>query len=262
MRFPAYYLCHGGGPWPWLQGPLRQMLQRLEQGLLVIPDQLPQRPDAILVISSHWEANAFSVTASPAPGMVYDYAGFPAETYRIRYASPGSPALATRAVSLLNTAGLAAREDLTYGYDHSTYSLLQPMYPAADIPVVQMSLRSSMDAAEHLRAGAALAPLREENVLIIGSGMSCHERGPDMALASPAFDDWLHRAVLGGDPQSRWQALQDWTQAPHARAVHPHEDHLLPLMVATGAAQDDAAHCIYRDRLMGRIAVSSFRFGS
>ncbi len=262
IRQPTYYLCHGGGPWPWLQGPLRQMLRNLEHGLIELPSQLPSKPSAILVVSSHWEARAFSFTSSPAPGMVYDYHGFPPETYRIRYASPGAPALASRAADLLRAAGCHAALSDTQGYDHSTYSLMQPMFPHADIPVVQMSIQASMRAEDHLRAGAALAPLRDENVLIIGSGMSVHERGPEMALASPPFDDWLNEAVLSAPGASRWQTLADWEQAPFAREVHPTADHLLPLMVAAGAAQEDPATCIYRERLMGTVAVSSFRFGA
>lgn len=260
VRMPTFFLCHGGGPWPWLQGPLREGLRGLERGLLAVPGQLPQRPDAIVVVSAHWEAHAFTVTSSPAPGMVYDYSGFPPETYRIRYPSPGAPALAARIVDLLVNSGCPAAADAQYGYDHSTYSLLQTMYPQADIPVVQLSLHAGMDPALHWRAGAALAPLRDENVLIIGSGMTCHERGPEMAVASGPFDDWLHKVLLDSDVSGRQEALLHWEQAPYARAVHPHEDHLLPLLVALGAAQSDKATSIYRERLMGFIASSSYRF--
>ncbi len=260
-RQPTFFLCHGGGPWPWMQGPLRQMLRNLEKGLCEVPSQLPAKPSAILVVSSHWEEKAFSFTSSPAPGMVYDYHGFPPETYRIRYASPGAPALASRAADLLRAAGCHAALSDSQGYDHSTYSLMQPMYPQADIPVVQMSLQSSMAPGDHLRAGAALAPLRDENVLIIGSGMSIHGREASMATASPPFDEWLHDAVLSADGERRQQALAAWEDAPYARDVHPTADHLLPLLVAAGAAQNDPATCIYRERLMGTVAVSSFRFG-
>lgn len=260
VRMPTFFLCHGGGPWPWMQGPLREMLRGLEQGLLTVPGQLPARPSAILVVSAHWEAAAFTVTSSATPGMVYDYSGFPPEMYRICYPSPGSPALASRVVDLLTAAGCPAAPDASHGYDHSTYSLLQTMYPQADIPVVQLSLHAELDPALHLRAGEALAPLRDENVLIIGSGMTCHERGPDMAVASPPFERWLSDVLHDHDPERRHQALRMWEHAPYARAVHPHEDHLLPLLVAVGAAQDDPATCIYRERLMGFITVSSYRF--
>lgn len=260
-RMPTFFLCHGGGPWPWMQGRLREGLRGLERGLLAVPGQLPRRPDAIVVVSAHWEAPAFTVTSSAAPGMVYDYSGFPAEMYRIHYSSPGQPALAARMVELLTAAGCPAAADAQHGYDHSTYSLLQPMYPQADIPVVQISLHAGLDPALHLRAGAALAALRDENILIIGSGMTCHERGPEMAAYSGPFDEWVHRVLTSTDPAHREAALQAWEQAPHARAVHPHADHFLPLLVAVGAAQGDAATAIYRERLMGFIASSSYRFG-
>lgn len=260
VSMPTYFLCHGGGPWPWLDGPFRRVLSRLEQGLQAVPAQLPARPAAILVISAHWEERDFTATASDAPGMVYDYAGFPPETYSIRYSSPGSPALAGQVVTLLRSAGFDARTSQTRGYDHGTYSVPQTMFPAADIPVVQMSLRASLDPDDHLRAGAALAGLRDESVLIIGSGMSCRERGPDMATASPPFDTWLHDALAQAAPQ-RAKAFRGWEKAPFAREVHPREEHLLPLMVAAGAALDEPATRIYGERLMGRIAVSSYRFG-
>lgn len=262
MRQPTFYLCHGGGPWPWMQGPIRQLLSNLEQGLRALPSRLPGLPSAILVVSAHWEAAAFSLTSSIAPGMVYDYHGFPAETYRIRYPSPGAPDVAFEAVELLHAAGCEATLSDTRGYDHGTYSLMQPMFPQANIPVVQMSIQASMDAEEHLRAGAALAPLRDSNILIIGSGMSIHERGPAIAAASPPFDAWLNDAVLSSAGARRRQMLAAWEEAPFARLVHPTADHLLPLMVVAGAAQNDTATCIYRERLMGTVAVSSFQFGN
>lgn len=261
MRMPTYFLCHGGGPWPWMQGPLRRILAELERGLLNVPAQWPTRPTAILVISAHWEERAFTVTTAEAPGMVYDYTGFPPEMYAIRYACPGSPSLAARVVHLLRAAGLPAVGSATRGYDHGTYSVLQTMAPTADIPVVQLSMRRLLDPDEHLQAGRALAALRDEGVLIIGSGMTCHERGPDMATPSAAFDDWLQRVVCDQDAVARRQSLRMWERAPYARVVHPREDHLLPLMVAAGAGWDDPARCVYRDRLMGFVTVSSYRFG-
>lgn len=259
-RMPSYFLCHGGGPWPWLGGPFRKHHGALERGLRAVPSQLPTRPLAILVVSAHWEEQIFTVTASAAPGMVHDYAGFPTEACTIRYPSPGSPHLAEQVRALLRSAGFAARASHSRGYDHGTYSVLRPMFPAADVPVVQLSLRTSLDPGEHLRAGAALATLRDQGVLIIGSGMSCHERGPQMAEASPRFDAWLRDAVTG-DPLGRDEALRAWERAPQARSVHPREEHLLPLMVAAGAARGEPAARIYAERLLGYIAVSSYRFG-
>jgi aromatic ring-opening dioxygenase catalytic subunit (LigB family) len=260
-RMPVYFLCHGGGPWPYMQGGLREQLRWLEASLKDLPRQLPQPPKAIVVVSSHWEAPGFSVTSSPSPGMVYDFYGFPSEMYRIRYPAPGSPALAQRMVAMLKAAGCPAHPDGTQGFDHSTYSLLQPMYPQAEVPVVQLSMCESLDPATHVRAGEALAPLRDEGVLIIGSGMSCHERGAHMALPSARFDHWLRRHLLEASPAERREALLHWTEAPYARTVHPREDHLIPLMVAAGAAGEDPATCVYGEQLMGELAVSSYRFG-
>lgn len=261
MRLPTFYLCHGGGPWPWMQGPLREMLRGLEEGLHAIVRGLPARPRAVLVVSSHWEEDVFTLTAADAPGMVYDYQGFPAEMYAIRYPAPGHPALASRVQELLHAQGCRARLSPDQGFDHSTYSLLKPMFPQAELPVLQMSLQRGLDPAAHLQAGAALATLRDEGVLIIGSGMSCHDRGPGLEQASQGFDDWLQSTLAGRDPEARRDALRHWERAPFARLVHSREDHLLPLMVAVGAAEGDAGTCVYRDRLMGRLAVSSHAFG-
>lgn len=259
-RLPSFFLCHGGGPWPWMDGSFRAMFSGLERSLQAIPAQLPQRPEAIVMISAHWEEAVFTVTAAERPAMVYDYSGFPPETYAIRYDSPGSPSLAERIIGLLGEAGLPAQSSPTRGYDHGTYSVLQPMFPQADIPVVQLSLRASLDPTEHLRAGAALAPLRDENVLIIGSGMSSHGPMAEMGVASPPFDDWLRRALqLRG--QRRDQALSAWSGAPHARTVHPRAEHLIPLLVAAGAARDESASPIHGERLLGEVAISNFRFG-
>lgn len=260
-RLPSYFLCHGGGPWTYMQGPFREQLRGLEAGLLDVPRQLPQRPRAVLVVSAHWVSDDFAVSTATEPGMVYDYFGFPPEFYRVRYPAPGAPALAKRAARLLEGQGWTVRRDAERGMDHGVFSLLHTMYPAADMPVAMMSLRASFDADEHFRAGQALAALRDEGVLIIGSGMSCHERGRGIAVAAAGFDTWLREQMLQAAPASRRHALAHWAGAPYARTVHPHEDHLLPLMVAAGAAENEAASCVYGERLMGHITVSSYRFG-
>ena len=259
-RQPSFFLCHGGGPWPWMDGSFREMFGGLERMLQSVPEQLPQRPEAILMVSAHWEETVFTVTAAERPEMIYDYGGFPPETYTIRYPSPGSPDLARRVIGLLKDAGLPAQSSPQRGYDHGTYSVLQPMFPQADIPVVQLSLRTSLDPTEHLRAGAALAALRDENVLIIGSGMTSHGSRSEMGIASPRFDDWL-RQTLQMQGEAREQALTAWARAPFARTVHPREEHLIPLLVAVGAARSEAASLIHGERLLGEVAISSFRFG-
>jgi aromatic ring-opening dioxygenase catalytic subunit (LigB family) len=264
MRMPTYFLSHGGGPWPYMEGPVRSRFALMEQALKDIPRQLPRPPKAVLVVSGHWEEAEFSVSAAPDPGMVFDYYGFPEHTYHIRYAAPGSPELATRVQGLLQAAGWPARLDAQRGFDHGTFSMLQPMYPQADVPVVQLSLKSNMDPEEHLKAGRALAPLRDEGVLIIGSGQSYHNLrmwGPAGAQPAAAFDAWLRVSLLDVSPEERREALVHWDQAPAARLAHPREDHLLPLMVVAGAAGDDPVTCVYGEMFMGALAVSSFRFG-
>jgi aromatic ring-opening dioxygenase catalytic subunit (LigB family) len=218
----------------------------------------------VLVVSGHWEEEDFTVSSSPHPGMVYDYHGFPPETYRIRYPAPGSPQLAGRVQQLLAGAGFRADADPGRGFDHGTFSMMKPIYPDADVPVVQLSMRLNMDPAEHMDAGAALASLREEGILIIGSGQSYHNLrrwNPSGARPAAQFDAWLRRALLGTTPAGRRVALIDWERAPAAREAHPHEDHLIPLMVVAGAAGDAPATAIYGELFMGCLAVSSFRFG-
>lgn len=257
---PAYFLSHGAGPWPYLSGPFRQNFDWLEKSLQDIPRQLPQRPKAVLMVTAHWETPTFMVSSSPAPGMVYDYSGFPEETYRIKYPAPGSPGLAERVQMLLNNAGLATKADPERGFDHGTFSLMKPLYPHADVPVVQLSIKDDFDPVEHLKAGAALAPLRDEGILIIGSGFSFHNLFGDEAgaLPSAAFDAWLRHAVVS-DLETRARMLAQWQDAPAARLAHPREDHLVPLMVVAGAAGADPSTTVYGGKILG-VAASSFRF--
>ena len=263
-RLPTYYLTHGGGPWPYLQGPFRRQFDQLEASLLAIRAELGEAPRAVLVATGHWEAPSFAVSSAEHPPMLYDYSGFPPETYQVRYDAPGSPALATRVRELLGAGGLATVADDRRGLDHGTFSLMKPLYPEADMPVVQLSLRQGLDPLEHLEAGRLLAPLREEGVVIVGSGSSYHDlrnMGGNGAAPSRLFDQWLDE-TLAADPARRRSKLVDWTSAPAARQAHPREEHLLPLMVAAGAAGSDAATRVYHQRdFMHSITLSSFRFG-
>ncbi len=202
-----------------------------------------------------------------APPMVYDYGGFPEELYHIRYAAPGSPRLAQRALSLLQQAELPARLDAERGFDHGTYSLLAVTHPQADIPVFQVSLRSDLDPETHLRLGRALAPLRDEGVLIIGSGSSYHNLrrffGPRGRREDAAqFDAWLRETLVESGPAERAQRLREWERAPAARQAHPREEHLMPLHVIVGAAEEEPGRIVYaQDDFLGSIALSSYRFG-
>lgn len=229
-----------------------------------IASTLPKRPTAIVLVSAHWLGSAFSVTSNIRPSLIYDYHGFPAHTYELRYPAPGNPQLAARIVDLLKQNQLPATEDPNRGLDHGVFIPLKLMFPDADIPVVQLSLRHDLDPAAHLQAGLALKPLRDEGVLIVGSGMSFHNmRGygdPQFGPISDQFDHWLVNTVKTPQPQ-RDQALADWASAPGARLSHPPraEEHLLPLMIAAGAADNDRGEHVFSDRVM-EVTLSAFRF--
>ena len=262
---PTYFLSHGGGPWPWMKTEFGGKYDALDASLRDIPRQIGGKPAAVLVVTAHWEEGSFQLSSGAQPGMIYDYGGFPPHTYEIRYGAPGSPALAARAQALLAGAGIASDLDGERGFDHGTFSALYPVFPEADVPIVQLSLQRGLDPLAHLEAGRALRPLRDEGVLIVGSGLSYHNlrafNGAG-AAASHQFDDWL-RQTMALPPKARAIALMNWEQAPAARAAHPREEHLLPLMVALGAAEEDPASVVYHeDAFFGALAVSSFRFGT
>jgi aromatic ring-opening dioxygenase catalytic subunit (LigB family) len=198
--------------------------------------------------------------------MLFDYYGFPEHTYRLEYPAPGSPALAARVRALLAGAGIASDEDAARGFDHGVFVPFLLMFPEADIPVVQLSLRADHDPAAHLAIGRALAPLRDEGVLIVGSGMSYHNlrrfwsTDANDVEAARAFDAWLASAVEAEDANVRDSELAAWANAPGARTAHPRSEHLLPLMVAAGAGGGDRGARTYSDRVFGK-AISAFRFG-
>ena len=265
MTFPTMFISHGGGPWPWID-EMRREFARTAAWLAALPKTLPEQPVAILSVSGHWEEHDFTVSSAAQPPMIYDYYNFPPHTYQIKYGAQGSPAVAARVSELLGNAGIAHRVDASRGFDHGTFVPLGVMYPHADVPVVSMSLRANLDAREHLRMGAALQPLRDEGVLIIGSGLSYHNLrafGPAAKETSAAFDDWLQRALAPANFAERARALASWESAPAARQAHPREEHLLPLMVAVGAAENDVATLVYHeDNFFGGISVSNFQFGA
>lgn len=262
---PTFFISHGGGPWPWLKQEM-PFFDKLEAALTDMPRQIGRTPAAVLMVSGHWEEDIFTVQSNPHPPMLYDYGGFPDFTYRIRYDAPGPPELAHRVHGLIEKAGLAAALDAERGFDHGTFVPMSVIYPKADVPVLQVSLKRGFDPMEHIALGKALAPLRDEDVLIIGSGLSYHNlRAFNAQAAEPsrAFDDWLNRTIVEANAHERIEALAAWSSAPAARIAHPMEDHLIPLMVAVGAAGDDAAVRVYhQDDLLGGISVSSFRFGA
>ena len=266
-RLPTFYLSHGGGPWPYMNEEARRPFARLEESLRELPRQLPRKPEAILLVSGHWEERDFAVMGSAAPPMVYDYGGFPEEMYRIRYAAAGSPQVAQRAYSLIQQANLPVRLDPERGFDHGTYSILAVTHPRADVPVFQVSLQAGYDPETHLRLGRALAPLRDEGVLIVGSGSSYHNLrrffGPRVRREDAAqFDGWLRETLVESEPARRSERLLEWELAPAAREAHPQEDHLMPLHVVVGAAEAEPGRMVYNQQdFLGTIALSSYRFG-
>lgn len=259
---PSLYIPHGGGPCFFMPDP-QGLWTRMEAYLARLADSLPEKPRALLIISGHWEERGFAFTGSAAhPGLVFDYYGFPPETYQLTWPAPGAPWLAERGAQLLREAGLPAGIHPTRGFDHGVFVPMKVAFPEADVPCVQMSLTAGLDPALHLAAGAALAPLREEGVLVMGSGMSFHNLraygDPRVEEPSKTFDGWL-TAAAEADADERGELLAHWAEAPHARLCHPREEHLVPLMVAAGASQQPGTKDYGEVVLSG--AVSAFRFG-
>lgn len=267
-RQPTLFLPHGGGPcffmdWTWGPADTWHATQRFLES---IQASLPGPPTALLIISGHWEERAFTAGAAASPGLIYDYSGFPPHTYQLQWPAPGNPQLAERVADLLRDAGLPAGLSATRGYDHGVFVPLKVAFPEAQIPVVPLSLAAGVDGnlnpALHLAAGRALAALRDEGVLIIGSGMSFHNLRayfrPETPEASRAFDGWLTGAVQSSGAE-RDALLRSWATAPQARFAHPREEHLIPLMVAAGAGGDTPGERVFHDEPMGAV-ISAYRF--
>src|SRR5271165_870056 len=177
MRQPSVFLPHGGGPCFFMDPPPEDPTRwlALQAYLQSLPSELPKRPDALLVVSAHWEAPLPTVLAAAKPGLLFDYYGFPPHTYKLTYPAPGQPSLAARVRSLLSSAGIESDEELKRGYDHGIFIPLKVSFPNADIPILQLSLQRELDPVRHMAIGRALANLRDDNILIIGSGLSFHD---------------------------------------------------------------------------------------
>jgi aromatic ring-opening dioxygenase catalytic subunit (LigB family) len=265
VRQPVVFIPHGGGPcffmdWTW--GP-PDTWDRTRGFLEGFSRSLPAEPKALLVVSGHWEERAFTAGSGSKPDLIFDYSGFPAHTYKLTWPAPGDPPLAARVVGLLRSAGLPAESDPERGFDHGVFVPLKVAFPKADIPVVTLSLNQSLDPALHLAAGRVLTALRDEGVLIVASGMSWHNlrayMRPETLARSREFDAWLTQAVESPAGQ-REKQLKSWESAPFARFAHPREEHLMPLMVAAGAAGEDLGQQVFSDSPMGA-AISAYRFG-
>ncbi len=266
-RQPALYIPHGAGPCFFMDWNPPDAWDATAAYLRSIAGSLPQRPDAIVLVTAHWLAPQFTAGSAARPGMLFDYYGFPQHTYQLNYPAAGAPALAEQVSELIRAAGLPAALDGERGYDHGVFIPLLLAFPDADIPVLQLSLRQDLDAAAHLAMGRALEPLREQNVLIIGSGMSFHNMraygDPRATPISQQFDAWLSETVALPEPE-RTARLAQWDSdsGPSGRQSHPPraEEHLLPLMVVAGAAGTDRGQRDFSDEVLAT-TISAFRFG-
>jgi len=258
MRLPAVFVSHGA---PTLalatDDPTHRFLRELGKTI--------GKPRGVLCVSAHWEAEAPSLTAAAAPATIHDFYGFPEPLYQIRYGAPGDPALAARAAALLDAAGLPAALDGRRGYDHGAWVPLSLMVPDANVPVVQLSVQSGLDAAHHLALGRALAPLRDEGILVLGSGGATHDlrrlawdMGPDAPVPPDvrAFEEWLVAGVEAGATAE----LVAWrTRAPHPEANHPTPEHFLPLFVPLGSAPGGVeGRVLHRVFAYGALSMAAF----
>ena len=240
MTMPAFYIPHGGGPCFFMDWTPPDTWNALGDWMRSIPATLPQQPKAQLVFSAHWEQPQFTLLTTPNPGLYYDYYDFPPHTYELQWPAPAAPRLFDRVRQCMQAVGLPLAEDNTRDFDHGVFIPGLLMYPQAQIPTLQISLRRGLDPQEHLALGRALAPLRDEGVLILASGAVTHNfgwltwgRNGQPVPQAAAFADWLGEALARDDRP----ALVDYRRlAPHGAGARPTEEHLLPLFAALGAA--------------------------
>lgn len=236
------YISHGGGPLPLL-GDKNHI--NLVDTLQLIANKI-KKPSAIIVISAHWKENIPTITCSAKPSLIYDYYGFPKESYEIKYSAQGNPILANKVFDLFCNSEIQAAMDESRGFDHGLFVPLKIMYPEADIPCIQISLLRNLDPIEHIKMGEALSGLPDSNILILGSGFSFHnlrefftQPTSESKNMNEAFEEWLIDTCSNKniDENERTHKLANWAKAPSARFCHPREDHLIPLHVCYGAAK-------------------------
>lgn len=254
---PTLFVSHGAPTLAIERGRTPDFLRELSH-------MLP-RPRAILCISAHWETDTPLLTGNTSPPTIHDFTGFPQELYALQYPAPGDPALALRAQTLLDAAGLPATLHPQRGLDHGAWVPLMLAYPQADIPVIQLSVQPQRDPAHHFVVGRALRPLRNEGVLILGTGGATHNlrefRGQAINTAPPehvlAFDAWLTAAITRGDVA---ELLDYPTHAPHALRNHPTPEHFLPLLVALGAANSPAGRALHENFNYGILSMAAYQW--
>lgn len=260
---PVLFVPHGGGPFPLMNEPgHKHMIE-----FLIGAAKRFEKPEALIVISAHWEENAVTINAGANPGMLYDYSGFPPETYKIKYPAPGNPELAFEIVEMLRSEGILVNSAADRGYDHGVFVPLKLIYPGADIPIVQISILSNLDPAAHIELGKSLSKIRLKNVLIVATGMTFHNLraffSSDESAAEKAekFDKWLVETLTDESIsfEQQKERLINWEAAPYARYCHPREEHLLPLHVCFGIASEAGrkAEHVFGNTIMGKM-VSGF----
>ncbi len=254
--FPSVFLSHGSPMLPLTESPARDFLAELGQRL--------GRPRAILVASAHWDTPVAAVNATERNETIHDFHGFPPALFALRYPAPGAPGLAERASDLLCEAGIASKVDRARGLDHGAWVPLSLMYPAADVPVFQVSVQSRLGPAHHFQLGRVLAPLRErDDVLVIGSGSFTHNLsrlrpGGEEPADTTAFADWMDSAIRD---RRCCDLLTYRTLAPGAVANHPTEEHLFPLFVAMGVAGREAqAERLHSGGMYGALRMDAYAF--
>ena len=249
MKTPTIFVSHGAPTLLLDKTPTNNFLKNLGKSI--------DKPSAIICISAHWETSQPMVTFSENPKTIYDFYGFPDELYKVQYPAPGNPVLAEKVITLLKEAGFHASGDTSRGLDHGAWVPLKLMYPNADVPIVQLSVQSHLGAEHHFKMGRALSSLRDEGVLILGSGGATHnlrEFGLYSQDAQPVeyakqFDNWLAKNILEANTKPLLNYLEE---GPHARRNHPTPEHFLPLFVPLGATGNSAT---------GRLLHSAIEYG-
>lgn len=260
---PTFFIPHGGGPCFFMDWNPPHEWNRMRNFLKNFISNLEKKPEKIVIISAHWEEEKIKVTSNQRPQLIYDYFNFPKHTYELTWKAKGCPTLALRIKGLLEKSKIECVYDHERGFDHGVFIPLKLALPDADLPTVALSLNQNLDPYHHLMIGSALKFLRNEGVLIIGSGMSFHNLDTMLSgvesVESRIFDDWLTKSIEE-DPIKRQQFLKNWKLAPHALMAHPREEHLTPLFIASGAAENEKGKKIFGDKVLGAY-VSAYQFG-
>eukprot|EP01125_Pyxidicula_operculata_P011422 TRINITY_DN3743_c0_g1_i2.p1 TRINITY_DN3743_c0_g1~~TRINITY_DN3743_c0_g1_i2.p1 ORF type:complete len:292 (-),score=62.29 TRINITY_DN3743_c0_g1_i2:1013-1888(-) len=272
-RMPAFFISHGGGPCFFMDSTPGDVFYEMSRGsepakwyLNFAKKFVPRKPKAIILISAHWEESVVHITSQPNPKLYFDYYGFPDHTYKLTYPAPGNPELAQRIHTILQNASIESVLDKKRDFDHGVFIPLKLIYPDADVPIVQISLLSSMSPSQHIKIGQALSPLRDEDYLIIGSGAATHNLREIFSGRKSSWvkgwNEWLSNTLTSNQisKEERTQRLIDWSKAPSARDAHPREEHLIPLHVVAGTSNGESAKQIYDKVVAGCFSLASFQW--